>query len=191
MTTPAIPPRQPNETAYAYRTRRSLALYGQTPYQRRIARGLAAGKTRQEARGKPLTAETEYQRRNRLSVQRTGLTVTQRRNQAIDFWLLTHGFTPATTGMSQTALRHIQPRLRWINDNTAPGGKITPGLIREAIEYERIGEYEPGWVTDRVFKRYDAMREFEDGRNQTGNWYWFNEGGASADPSWQLWWYYH
>lgn len=191
MTTPAVPPRQPGETPYAYRKRRSLALTGKTPYQRRIERGLALGRTRQEARGKPVTTETEYGRRNRISIEQTGLTVTQRRNQAIDFWLLTHGFSPATTGMSQTALRYIQPRLRYINEHTSPGGSITPGLIRDAIDLEAEGEYERGWVTDRVFKRYDSMREFADGRNATGNFYWFLEGGASADPSWQLWWYYH
>lgn len=193
MTTPApaIPPRQPGETPYAYRTRRSLALYGQTPYQRRISLGFARGKTRQEARGKPLTTESEYERRNRISIEQTGFTVTQRRNMAIDAWLASNGYSPATTGMSQTALRRIQPRLRWINENTSIGGQLTPGLIRDAIDMERSGEYEVGWVTDRVFKRYDSMRDFKNGSNATGNYYWFNEGGAEAEIGWAAWWYYH
>lgn len=196
MTTPNVPPRQPGETPYAYRLRRSLALTGETPYQRRIRLGQGRGQHGTPAIPGLAPAESEYERRNRLSIQQYGETITQRRNRIADTWLAAHGYTAQATGMSQTALRHVYPRLKWINEQTTknytiPGAPITPDLIRDAIELEKVGEYERGWVTDRIFKRYDSMVEFMQGRRFTGNWYWFNEGGASADKSWQLWWYYH
>ena len=190
---PAIPPRQPGETAYAYRKRRSLALTGQTPYQRRIARGTAGGLTRQQARGHaPDTTETEYQRRVRLSVERTGQTPYQRRIAAQDQWLVAHGFEPATTGMSWSGLRRIQSRLAWINANTSPGGELSPDLLEEYAEMEKTGELPRGWIADRIFKRYDSMVEFMAGSNQTGNFYWFNEGGSENAGTYSAnWWYYH
>lgn len=201
MTTPAIPPRQPGETRYAYANRRSRALTGQTLYQRRIARAQAAGLNRQQARGhgapvagSPILGaigETEYQRRNRLSVERTGLTLYQRRIMAIDAWLIAEGYTPATTGMSWTSLRGIQPRLKWINNNTSPNGGITPGMIEEMTDYERLGMIPRGWVADRINKRFEAMYEFKQGNPATGRFWWFNDGAYGLPQSQAQWWYYH
>lgn len=188
---PAVPPRQPGESRYAYSNRRSLALTGKSLYQRRVESGLASGLSRREARGHG-GGLTEYQRRNLRSVEQTGLTLYQRRIQAIDSWLSQNGFTPVTTGLSWTALRRIQPRLKWINENTSPGGRLTPDMILERTDMEKLGTIERGWVTDHVFKRYEAMYEFQvNGNRAPGNFYWFNEGGSDEPRETAQWWYYH
>lgn len=199
MTTPAIPPRQPGETRYAYSNRRSVALTGQTLYQRRVARAQAAGLTRQQARGHGRPSqpgllslgESEYQRRNRLSVERTGYTLYQRRMMAIDTWLVENNYTPDTTGRSWTSLRQLQPRLAWINANSSPQGGITPGMLEEMTDYEKLGMIEPGWVPDRINKRYEAMYEFRQGNPGTGRFWWFNDGVYGLPQHIAQWWYYH
>lgn len=190
---PRIPPRQATETRAAYEKRRSVALTGKTPYQRRIERGLATGQTRTQARGQaPATGESEYERRARRSQEQYGQTPYQRRIARQDAWLTANGFTPVTTGLSWTALRKIQSRLQWINANTSANGGLTPDLMLEYSEMEREGELERGWITDRVFKRYDAMLSFMNGSTQPGNFYWFSEGGSeNAGTPGAAWWFYH
>lgn len=196
MTTPGIPnapqiiPRQAGESDYAYRKRRSIALTGETPYQRRKRLGAQRGLSVSEARGHaPIRGESEYQRRRRITLQQTGLTPSQLRYQQMDAWLAYNGFSPATTGFSQTKLRTMYAALRWMNESSGPGGQITPALLYEASQMEFSGDVERDWTVDRVLKRYAAMREFKEMNDKSlGNFYWFRERIPDIDT---VWWYYH
>lgn len=192
---PDFPPRQPGESAYSYRNRRSIALTGQSLYQRRVAAGRARGLTTSEARGHAPTpaGTTEYQRRRQRTLQQYGLTPSQLRYLQIDRELNAAGFTPASTGISQTNLRRLWPRLRWINANTSPGGMLSPDVIHEAADMERDGFLPRGFIYERINNRYDAMYEFKMmNSNNTGRYFWFNEYRADYDGfTTAAWWYYH
>ena len=188
---PQILPRQPGESAYSYRNRRSIALTGQTLYERRKASGLSRGLTTSEARGHAPApnGQTEYQRRRARTMERYGLTPSQLRYQQLDTWLAINGFSPATTGFSQTQLRQLAPRLKWMNENSAPGGEIYPALLYEARQMEFEDDVEPEWTYNRIMQRYDAMYEFKVMHNrELGNFFWFRE--RIPDMS-TVWWYYH
>ena len=193
---PPVPARQPGESRYAYQKRRSVQLTGQTPYQRRIARGAAAGQSRGQARGHgpvpgvPGSGQpqlSEYQRRAQRTMELYGQTPYQRRIERIDAWLTDNGYTPDSTGLSWTRLRTIYARLRWIQENSSQNGGIDPYRLGEAVEMEGYA-----WVIDRLYKKYDSMVAFRNGSNQPGNFYWFWEGGQeNAGTDTANWWYYH
>lgn len=187
---PQILPRQPGESQYSYRNRRSIALTGETLYQRRQRLGAQSGLSTREAAGHPsVGGQTEYQRRRARTLEKYGLTPSQLRNQQIDQWLAMNGYSPATTGFSQTQLRRMQPRLRWMNEHSSPGGEITPQLLFEAKQMEFSGDLDNDWTFDRIMKRYDAMREFKEMNSKSlGNFYWFRERIPDMD---KVWWYYH
>lgn len=188
---PQILARQPGESAYAYRNRRSIALTGQTLYQRRKQSALSRGLTISEARGHAPSpsGQTEYQRRRARTLSLYGLTPSQLRYRQLDEWLAINGFSPATTGFSQTQLRALAPRLKWMNENSVPGGEIYPGLLLESKEMEADGDLEKEWTFQRINERYDAMYEFKVMHNkELGNFFWFRE--RIPDMS-TVWWYYH
>lgn len=192
---PNILPRQPGETPYAYRNRRSIALTGQTLYERRRASGIARGLTTADYRGHQTTAAgTEYERRRASAVRRTGFTPSQLYYMKIDAELIAAGYTPASTGMSQTNLRRVWPRLKWINAHTSPGGELTPDVILEATDMEREGSLYVRFAYDHINQRYESMYNYKELFDNTdGNYWWFNEYMAEYDGQQSLrqWWYYH
>lgn len=192
-----ILPRQPGESTYQYRYRRSLSLYGQTPYQRRIFLAQQRGVGLSAARGHGERGGlTESQRRNRQSVLNTGLTVSQIRNSELRAWLEQYGYTPELTGMSWTNLIRLAPRLRWMYDAVGDdGARVLPEMIYNAVILETEGELEPGWAFNRLWQKYDDMisyRQFTD--KQPGNESWVGEYlqvqvfVPSIEPQWY---YYH
>lgn len=181
-----IPPRAAGESEYAYRQRRSLALYGRTQYQRRIERGQRRGVTVSEARGHaPRRGLTESQRRTQRTLQQTGQTPWQIWRDRQVQWLTANGFTPQATGWSWTRLITKAPRLRWINEHSAPGGQLEPWMIRDAAAM--TGDDNFAW--EHIDMRYQAMYDYlERNDNTYGNWYWFQD----REPGMQVnWWYYH
>jgi hypothetical protein len=190
-----IAPRLPGESAYQYRYRRSLGLYGQTPYQRRIFLAQRRGQTTSQARGHGRQAgETESQRRNRISLEDFGLTVSQRRRSELRGWLVEHGYTPETTGMTWTQLLRVAARLRWMYDATGPAGRVTPAMIAEATALERNNTLQKGWAFERLWRKYDDMQQYREFRDrQPGRESW-SEYQAVHDfvPTLAVqWWYYH
>lgn len=191
---PNFPPRQPGETPYQYRNRRSIALYGQTLYERRIASGRARGINQREAAGHaPVAGRTEYQIRAERTQARYGLSPTQLYYRRIDDEMDQAGFSPELTGLSRTALRRIWPRLKWINSNTSPGGELSPGMLAQTRTGELEGDFPRGWTVDHVNQRYESMYEFKvERQNQTGNFYWFREYKPNYEDELPAnWWYYH
>jgi hypothetical protein len=183
--TPQILPRQPGETDYAYRKRRSIALTGETPYQRRIRAARARGLTTQEARGH---RANEAQIRRERTIAQTGLTPWQfwKDNQVT--WLTNNGFTPQSTGWSWNRLVRIAPRLRYMNDVSSPGAQITPEMMAGAIDQEDAGLLPSEWTWERMNEKYEAIYEFHEHNNpQPGRTYWFRD----RDPEMEVaWWYY-
>jgi hypothetical protein len=181
-----ILPRQTGETQYAYRNRRTVALTGETLYQRRIRQGRARGLTTTEARGQ--TAGSAARRRER-SLAQTGLTPWQRWWGAQASWLLDNGFTPAATGWSWNKLIRIAPRLRWLNERAAPGAQIKPEYLLEATQNENMGVLEKEWAWERINERYIDTVEFVQYNNRApGNFHWFQDRIPELPVQW---WYYH
>lgn len=192
-----IAPRQPGESAYSYRYRRSLELYGQTPYERRIWLAKQRGIGYTAARGHaPARGETESQRRNRLSVEQFGQTASQIYRSELRTWLEEHGYTPDTTLMTWTDLIRLAPRLRYMYNAAGETGRVTPIMIYEAIQLERDKFLPPGWAFDRLWEKYDDMvsyREYAD--KQPGHDHYVTEYlqlkvYLPGPPAIQ-WWYYH
>jgi len=199
MTTPGLPnvpsaptiiPRQPGETVYAYRNRRSLALTGETLYQRRIRKGQAGGLTRAEARGhRTVGGVTEYQRRRAQTLNTYGKTPWELWRDYQVYWLNQNGFTPQTTGWSWSKLIQAAPWLRYLNEHASPGGQMEPGMLLEATDMEATGVLESEWGFARLQQRYEDTREYVELRNKTsGNWHWFHDRIPELPAQW---WYYH
>lgn len=195
---PEIPPRQAGESAYDYRTRRTLALYGQTPYQRRLwlasQRGIGTSAGRGHGRNR-VTGETESQRRNRIAVQNTGSTVSQNYRATLRQWLISNGYTPQTTLMSWSNLLRLAPRLRAIQ-TMRPDAPITPDMIYNAVELEQQNELDKGWAFDRTWRRYDdtiTYRIYSDRDPGRESWYVFRPlyDYIPEDRMVITWWYYH
>lgn len=182
---PSILPRQPGETDYAYRKRRSLALTGETPYQRRIRQARARGLSTSEARGH---RENESERRRQRTIQQTGFTPWELwRNNQLQ-WLNDNGFNPVTTGWSWNRLIRIAPRLRYLNERASPGGQITPEMMIEAMDFEQTYGY-TDWSWERLNERYEDTVEFVDKNNRApGNFHWFQDREPELPAAW---WYYH
>lgn len=159
---------------YSYRERRSIALYGQTQYERRIWLSSLRGVSGSAARGHaPAGGETESQRRNRLSMERTGQTVSQLYRANLLGWLNENGFTPETTLMSWTNLLRLAPRLRYMYSTTYPEGRVYPDMIKIAVELELDNELESGWAFDRIWIKYDDMISYRDYQDkEPGNTHW-------------------
>lgn len=199
MTTPGLPntpnapnilPRQPGETDYAYRKRRSVALTGETPYQRRKRLGQARGLTTAEARGhKTVNGVTEYQRRRQRTLQQTSQTPWQIwQNNQIQ-WLQANGFDPNSTGWSWPKLVRAAPWLRYLNEHASPAGRMYPEMLFNATLMEQSGEFESEWGYNRLYERYISTREYlEQNDKRSGNWYWFNDRIPDMPVQW---WYYH
>jgi hypothetical protein len=187
-----IPPRGPDETAYAYRKRRTLALFGQTPYERRIALARQRGIGVTAARGHaPASGETESQRRNRLSVEQYGQTVSQRRRAELTQWLEEHGYTPDATNMTWTQLIRLAARLRYMYGG---GGTVTPDMIAEAIDLEHDEFLESGWAFERLWAKYDDMvayREYRDREPGKADWAEYLQVHPFIPSLAPQWWYYH
>lgn len=196
MTTPGLPgvpqilPRQPGETEYAYRKRRTIELTGETPYQRRKRLGRAGGLSTAEARGhRTRGGVTEYQRRRAQTLRQYGKTPWELwRDQRIQ-WLTDNDFTPETTGWSWNRLIQISPRLQWLNDRAAPSGQITPGMMLEARDYEQQGVLESDWSWYRINEKYeDTLDYVEYNSSQAGREHWFYDRIPELSAAW---WYYH
>lgn len=190
-----IPPRGPNESAYDYRVRRTMALYGQTPYERRIflaqQRGIGLTAARGHATG---TSETESQRRNRLSVQQYGETVSQRRTRIAREWLEANGYTPELTGMSWTSLQRLEPRLRYMFEGRGEGTWVTPEMIRDARDLEESGELESGWAFERLWQKYEDTRDYREYQKKLGgraSWAEYRVVNPYIPSLAPQWWYYH
>lgn len=191
---PNFPPRRSDETPYQYRNRRSIALTGQSLYERRIATGRARGISGREAAGHaPVAGRTEYQIRAERTQARYGLSPTQLYYRRIDDEMDSEGFSPELTGLSRTALRRIWPRLKWINENSSGGGGLTPGMLAQTRIGELEGDFPPRWTVEHVHQKYESMYEFKIERsNQTGNFYWFHEFKPNYEDELPAnWWYYH
>jgi hypothetical protein len=190
-----LTPRQEGETAYAYRKRRSLFLTGQTPYERRIASAQARGIGRTAARGHQRSGETESQRRNRISVENFGLTVSQRRRAELTAWLTDNGYTPESTNMTWTQLLRLAARLRYMYNAVGPGGRVTPAMIADAIELENSEEVlEKGWAFERLWQKYDDMISYRETRNRLpglGSWAEYQQVHPFIPSLAPQWWYYH
>jgi hypothetical protein len=110
-----VMPRQPGESTYDYRFRRSVTLYGQTPYERRIWLAQQRGIGRSAARGHAARGGiTETQSRTQRTLEQTGLTPSVLYRNTLRGWLTDHGYTPDATGMNWTALMKLGPRIRWM-----------------------------------------------------------------------------
>lgn len=186
---PQILPRQPGETDYAYRKRRSIALTGETPYQRRIRLGRARGLSTTAARGQ--RPQESVRRRERVFAA-TGFTPSQLYRQSNIDWLNDNGFTPETTGgMSWTTLIKLAPRIRYINNLASPGAQLTPYMIGDAKDLEDAGELDYGWTEERINERYNDVYELREyGNKQPGRFHYFRD-VAMQDYMPVAWWFYH
>lgn len=188
-----IPPRGPRESATQYRTRFTLARYGQTPYERRIWLGQQRGLTVTQARGRHAPAgmtESEYRRRQ--SVEATGVPYYVTYRADLRAWLIDNGYTPQSTGMTWTQLDRSAARLRWMNANSSPGSHITPAMIAHARSLEIDGTLEPGWAYERIRSKYIAMYAYKRDRDSSlgrADWdeYLTERDSIDLPPEW---WYY-
>jgi hypothetical protein len=170
-----------------------MAMFGQTPYERRIFLAQQRGIGVTAARGHAASGgETESQRRNRLSVEQFGLTVSQRRRADLTTWLEDNGYTPDATNMTWTQLIRLAPRLRYMYGG---GGTVTPEMISDAVDLEIEGELEAGWAFERLWAKYDDMvsyREYRDPMPGRGNWIGeYLQVGVFIPSLAPQWWYYH
>lgn len=162
--TPQILTREPGESEYAYRKRRSITLTGETPYQRRIRLGRARGLSTTEARGQ---RPGEAARRRQRTVQQTGFTPWQIwKNKQIQ-WLIDNGFTPETTGWSWNRLIKAAPRIRYMNEKVSAFNQITPELIANGQEFEAEYQVPSGWTWRRFNEHYDDIQEYYEHNNPT------------------------
>lgn len=189
---PFIQPRQPGESAYAYRTRRSIALYGQTPYQRRIFLAQQRGIGRTAARGHaPRGGQSEYQQRRQRYIQQTGVIPSVLTTAYAQNWLISNGFTPESTGASWTYLYRMEPSLRGLYLR-APNAPVTPQMVYEGIQYEADQEVEPGWTAERARERLQATIAYQDFRDKSpGNYDWTVTRPFVSVETDIHWWYYH
>jgi hypothetical protein len=187
---PQFLPRQPGESDYAYRNRRSIALTGESLYQRRKRQGQARGLTTAEARGhRTIGGQTEYQRRAARVQAQYGMSPYQLwQNQQIA-WLQQNGFTPQTTGWSWAKLIRAAPWLRYLNEHASPGGQMYPEMLFNATLLEQDGTFESEWGYNHLYQRYISTREYiEQNSKRSGNWYWFYDRIPEMPAQW---WYYH
>jgi hypothetical protein len=180
-----ILPRQPGETTYAYRNRRSVTLTGETLYQRRIRTGQSRGLTVTESRGQ---RPGEYARRARYTQQRYGQTPWQLWRDSQIAWLVSNGFTPQSTGWSWNKLIRIAPRLRFLNEHAAPSGQILPEMIQEANSDEQMGVLPSDWTWERLNEKYIDTVEYLEYNNTTPvRIHWFQDRIPEMPVQW---WYY-
>lgn len=196
MTTPdqVIPPRLPNETPYQYRVRRTLARYGQTPYQRRIFLGQQRGLGSRAAAGhRTPPGVTEYQVRRQQYIESTGVIPSVLTQAYARNWLISNGFTPETTGASWTYLYQMEPSLRNLANRTSPEARMQPDDIRMAVQLEKDEVAPARWTIDRLRGRLFDTVEYQDQRDKDPGNYDYNVVRLYA-PSDDLdikWWYYH
>lgn len=183
--TPQILTREPGESDYAYRKRRSVALTGETPYQRRIRLGRARGLTTTESRGQ---RPGEAQRRRERTVRQTGFTPWQIWQQNQTQWLTANGFSPETTGWSWNRLIRAAPKIRYMNDKVSTFNQITPELLANGIEFERANVVESNWSWERLNEHYADIYEYyehNDGTNARLHYF------VDRIPEMPVqWWYY-
>jgi hypothetical protein len=191
-----VMPRQPGESTYDYRFRRSVTSYGQTPYERRIWLAQQRGIGRSAARGHAARGGiTETQSRTQRTLEQTGLTPSVLYRNTLRGWLTDHGYTPDATGMNWTALMKLGPRIRWMyNAAGSDQGRVLPEDILEAIEFERDNFLPPGWAYNRIWDKYNDMvayREYLD--KAPGNMHWaeFLNVHPYLPSLTPAWWYYH
>lgn len=138
----------------------------------------------------PVGGETESQRRNRISVEQTGLTVSQLRRSNQVSWLEAAGYTPDSTNMTWSDLIRLEPRLRYMYG----GARVTPEMIADAIDLETDNELEKGWAFDRLWHKYDDMvayREYRDREPGQADWAEYLQVHAFIPSLAPQWWYYH
>jgi len=170
-----------------------MALFGQTPYERRISLARQRGIGVTAARGHQTAGgETESQRRNRLSVEQFGLTVSQRRRTELTQWLTDHDYTPENTNMTWTQLIRLAARLRYMYGGA---GTVSPEMIADAVDLENDNVLESGWAFERLWQKYDDMvayREYRDPLPGRGNWIGeYLQVGVFIPSLAPQWWYYH
>jgi hypothetical protein len=182
---PQILPRQPGESAYSYRNRRSIALSGETLYERRQRLGRARGFTAREAAGHREANEAQVRRQR--TMQGYGVTPWQfwRDNQVQ--WLIDNGFQPETTGWSWNRLIRIAPRIRYMNEHLSLYNNITPELLAEGTAFE-LDTGESDWSWERLNEHYEDVREFYEHNNpENARLHFFRDRIPELSVQW---WYY-
>lgn len=187
---PNIPPRQPGESAYQFRQRKSIAETGETLYQRRQRLGRARGLTSREAAGHPNVAGlTEYQRRRQRTIREYGISPWQLWRMNAIAEMTQKGFTPDNTGWSWYALLRVWPKIKQMNEWSAPQAQIEPDMLAQAKEWEGQGILDSEWSEDHINLKYQAMYDYHVyGDKDFGHWYWYNDRIEAMSANW---WYYH
>jgi hypothetical protein len=159
---PQVITREPGESDYSYRKRRSVLLTGETPYERRIRLGRARGLTTTEARGQKAG---ESRRRRERTLRQTGFTPWQlwKGNQVA--WLQANGFAPETTGWSWNRLIRAAPKIRYMNEKVSVYNQITPELLADGIEFEDENFVESNWSWKRLNEHYQDIYEYYEHNN--------------------------
>lgn len=113
---------------------------------------------------------------------------------AIELWLTTNGYTPQSTGLTRPQLLRIGRRLKWINENSSPGNRITPEMMFQARQMELDGTLQRGWVFERLRSKYAAMyawKEFRDNGLGRIDWDERTTVRANVPELPDAWWTYH
>jgi|SRR5215831_18311364 len=110
-----------------------------------------------------------------------------------DTWLYNNGYTPDNTGMTWNDLRTLYVRLRWLYENNAESGRITPEMILEAIRLEDEGVLESGWAFERIWRKYDdqlAYKQYHDPVPGRESWTEYQQVHDYVPGLSKAWWYY-
>lgn len=195
---PGFQPRQPGESAYAYKNRVSIARYGKTLYERRMESGAARGLTPKQASGKervtgeagasPLSPLTRRER----TIAKYGKTPYQLwRSNTIEE-MVQEGYTPETTGLSWNQLIQVWPKIRQMNDWASRDDQLTPYMLFDAQQLQREGALEPGWTIANINDRYAAMAEYKNtGGSPFGRARYFRGTSDYLGTVPIAWWWYH
>lgn len=153
-------PREQGESRYQYEKARSLALFGKTPYQRRLERGLSRGLTISEARGHapPQTITEQSYTRTRVLPNIMDIIINQR-NYVLQR-AYAAGYTPETTMLTDAQLTEVYPLIEQMNAWASPEGQLTPFLIWDAMDAESTGDLDDGWTYTNIKDKYRAMYDY-------------------------------
>jgi hypothetical protein len=74
------------------------------------------------------------------------------------------------------------------------GGRVSPGMIAEAIELEREEYLDDGWAFQRLWEKYDAMvayRQYADKEPGRSAWVDYQQTRVFIPRIEPQWWMYH